>query len=408
MKRSRGTGMLLALMILLASVVSGSSARAATGSVPYIDFNKQTASADFAGSALAGVTLADVAGQASIKLASTGLRTGSDKKLYKRTSYQYGTLESPVVDAARPFDRAVGSWNPVTPAGTWIQVELRAYRPAGNYWTKYYNMGIWASGTATIRRQSVNGQGDADGFVSTDSLLLNSNPAAYTKYQYKLTLFRASGSTASPTVRLMSVMTSDSSKEAEGLSIASDRQAWGTDLNVPMRSQMIYKGGGPNWCSPTSTSMVLAYWGRRVPVPAAAAATYDYVYNGFGNWPFNTAWAASYPELTAYVTRMGSFAQVEEWISAGVPVIMSFAFGVGELPGTPIRSSAGHIMVVRGFEADGDVIVNDPAASADARVRIVYDRATLERLWLKHSSGTVYLIYPKGHRVPTDKANGSW
>jgi hypothetical protein len=101
-------------------------------------------------------------------------------------------------------------------------------------------------------------------------------------------------------------------------------------------------------------------------------------------------------------------AQIEEWISADVPVVISFAFGEGELPGTPISSSAGHIMVVRGFDASGNVIVNDPAAAADDAVRIVYDRAKLEELWLGHSGGTVYLIYPKNHPIPTDKANQSW
>jgi hypothetical protein len=157
----------------------------------------------------------------------------------------------------------------------------------------------------------------------------------------------------------------------------------------------------------TSTSMVLAYWGSSVPVPTAAAATYDYVYQGTGAWHFNTAWAGTYG-LEAYVTRLSSMAQVEEWISAGVPVIMSYAAGVGELPGTPYRSTRGHIMVIRGFDANGNVIVNDPAAASDKGVRFVYDRAILERLWLTHSGGTVYLIYPRNLPVPATYRHGNW
>lgn len=66
-------------------------------------------------------------------------------------------------------------------------------------------------------------------------------------------------------------------------------------------------------------------------------------------------------------------------------------------------------MVIRGFDADGNVIVNDPAAASDDEVRIVYDRAQLERLWLTHSGGTVYLIYPRGYPVPSaEKSFGSW
>jgi hypothetical protein len=152
---------------------------------------------------------------------------------------------------------------------------------------------------------------------------------------------------------------------------------------------------------------VLAYWGTNVPVPAAASATYDYVYKGNGNWPFNTAWAASHG-YEAYVTRLGSMSQVEQWIKAGVPVIVSYAYGRGELPGSPYPASGGHIGVVRGFDAKGNVIVNDPAAPSNARVRVVYNRAIFESLWLKHSRGTVYLVYPKGHPIPTKNGNGSW
>jgi hypothetical protein len=144
-----------------------------------------------------------------------------------------------------------------------------------------------------------------------------------------------------------------------------------------------------------------------VPVPAAAAATYDYVYKGNGAWHFNTAWAGDFG-LEAYVTRLSSMVQVEEWISAGVPVIMSYAVGAGELPGTPYTSTSGHIMVIRGFDAQGNVIVNDPAAASDRGVRVVYNRAILERLWLTHSGGTVYLVYPRSVTPPTAQRNNNW
>ena len=401
------TGMLLfALMSLLASIVAPSgSVRAATGTSPYVGFRKQTTAAEFAGSQLQGVSVESRDGAAAIRLAASGLATGTNTRLYGVRRYSYGTLESPVFDALYPFDTAIMSWNALTPPGTWIQLELRSYRPTDGHWTRYYTMGIWASGTTTIKRRSVAGQGDSDGSVATDTLRLRGGPV-YTRYQYRLTLF-TTGRGASPTVRLVSVMTSNTASEPNGLNLESDRQAWGVDLAVPQRSQMIYKGGGEVWCSPTSTSMVLAYWGFSVPVPGAAAATYDYVYRGNGAWHFNTAWAGTFG-LEAYVTRLSSMAQVEEWISAGVPVIMSYSAGRGELPGTPYPSTRGHIMVIRGFDAQGNVIVNDPAAASDDGVRFVYDRAILERLWLRHSGGTVYLIYPRDRAVPATHRHGNW
>lgn len=363
------------------------------------------------GATTSGMRVMSRDGAADIQIDAANAAIGLNKKLYGVKSYWYGTLESPVYDALHPFDTAIASWNALTPASTWLQLEMRVYRPGDDHWTKWYNMGIWASGTETIQRHSVASQGDADGYVDTDTLMLYGQPV-YTRYQYRLTLFTADLN-VSPSARLVSVMTSNTYRQKDGYQYSDGGTARGIDLKVPQRSQMIYKKGGEVWCSPTSMSMVLAYWGIDVPVPDAADATYDYVYDGNGNWPFNTAWAGSntlakYGSIEAYVTRLSSMAQVEEWIKAGVPVVMSYAFSAGELPGTPIASSSGHIMVIRGFDADGNVIVNDPAASSDVGVRIVYDRAKLESLWLTHPGGTVYLIYPRGWSIPTANAYGSW
>jgi hypothetical protein len=70
-------------------------------------------------------------------------------------------------------------------------------------------------------------------------------------------------------------------------------------------------------------------------------------------------------------------------------------------------SSSGYLLVVRGFDVSGNVITNDPAAASDAAVRVVYDRAALERLWLASSGGTVYLIYPQGHAGAGVAGSGS-
>ena len=67
--------------------------------------------------------------------------------------------------------------------------------------------------------------------------------------------------------------------------------------------------------------------------------------------------------------------------------------------------------MIVGFTAEGDVVVNDPAADPrlGISVRRVYPRDTLERLWLTHSGGTVYLIYPQTLAPPsTDAAFGAW
>ena len=182
-------------------------------------------------------------------------------------------------------------------------------------------------------------------------------------------------------------------------------------LPVPTYSQMVHAGhypqwgnGGEAWCSPTSTAMVLAYYGIS-PAPTGitpghadavvdhtAKMVFDHGYDGTGNWAFNTAYASTLVAGDAYVTRLRDLREAEDHILAGVPLIVSVAFGRNQLAGAPISASNGHLLVVVGFEPDGDVVVNDPAGATDADVRRVYDRAQFERIWIAASGGTAYVI----------------
>jgi Peptidase_C39 like family len=167
---------------------------------------------------------------------------------------------------------------------------------------------------------------------------------------------------------------------------------------VPTCTQQAYPDGGEGWCSPTSTSMVLGYWSHDTGpceprVRAAVAGVYDWVYDGHGNWPFNTAYGAT-QGLEAYVARFTGLDQAETWIAAGVPVVISYSWTEGALTGAPVRSSKGHLGVIVGFDPEGNPVMNDPAARTDAEVRRTYPRGQLEALWQEHSGGTAYLMYP--------------
>jgi len=150
--------------------------------------------------------------------------------------------------------------------------------------------------------------------------------------------------------------------------------------------------------------MVLAYLdhytGACEPrVRAAVEGVFDWIYDGHGNWPFNTAYAATFG-YEGYVARFTSLEKAEEFVAAGVPVIMSIAWGKGELTGADIESTNGHLLVLVGFDASGNPIINDPASPTDTSVQKTYQRSQFEPLWLQASGGTVYLIYPQGATVP--------
>ena len=324
----------------------------------------------------------------------------SGGNFYNGATFLVGEATSPIVVPTSTFFEAIPSWNASTPSGTWVEAQLRA-RVAG-VWTKWYNLGVWDDDNSTVRRHSVASQGDTSGFVAVDTLKLSTKKGAADAIQLKLRLFSDTGVNA-PSVRNASIATSITPVQPSTLQ-AGDPSKWNRLLNVPQCSQMVYPDGGNVWCSPTSTSMVLAFLmndtGACEPrVRAAVSGVYDWIFGGHGNWPFNTAYAST-KGFNAYVARFTSMRDVENWVAAGVPVVFSFAWSSGQLTGAAISSSSGHLAVIVGFDANGNPIVNDPAASADATVRRTYLRSELEPLWLSRSGGTVYLIYPQGLQTP--------
>ena len=285
-----------------------------------------------------------------------------------------------------PFREAVPSWEADTPAGSWIEVELRSR--ADGSWSPWRNLGRWHSGTAARPRASAGRQPE----VAVDTLVPRAPADAL---QARVTLV-PNDAGEHPTLRSFAVAFSNEEDPAgvvPSLGLTSD-------LPVPARSQRVFPNGGRVWCSPTSVSMVMAYWGIDLPVPEVVKGVWDHGSGIGGNWPFNTAFAAAHG-LHGKVVRLASLAEVEPWTAAGVPVIASVRFGAGELANAPILTAlGGHLLVVRGFTPDGDVLVNDPAAALDAGVPRRYDRLQFERVWLGGSNGLVYLIYPPGWRVP--------
>jgi hypothetical protein len=313
---------------------------------------------------------------------------------YTGGTYWVGEATGPATPTAFDFDELIASWNAETPTGTWIEVLVRA--ELDGQWTEWYNLGIWASGLETIQRHSVRDQRDDYARVAVDTLKISDNQAIASAFQLRVRLFSADG-VATPRLRYLSAAYSTEPRK-NSVPSEGDPDNWGKPpLAVPECSQMVYEGGNV-WCSPTSTAMIVSYWqnytGPCEPaVRAAVAGIYDWIYDGTGNWPFNTAYAATYG-LQGSVRRFSSMNEIEYWVAQGVPVAISFSWGKGQLDGAAVSSSSGHLSVVVGFNADGNPIVNDPAADSDGEVQRTYLRSELEPLWLENSGGTVYLIKP--------------
>jgi peptidase C39-like protein len=372
----------------------------------------------FARTDLARGMSAGVSGAGPLQLASTGLAGGTydDPFGAKGIAYESGTWTSDWTAVSFPFDQLVASWSADTPANTWIRVDMQA-RGADRE-TKFYTMVTWASGDSDIHRTSTPEQKDADGDVNIDTFVRAKNAAPLDGYRLRVTLFRRAGMLATPTVRTLAAMTS----AAFAFKAPSPFEGSAVDLSVPTFSQEIhagefpeYDGGGEAWCSPTSTSMVVAFHGAgptpddlaAFPGPGyddpmvdyAARYAYDWNYKGAGNWPDNVAYASRFG-LDGFVTRLRSLSEAERFIDASIPLVASIN---GALPGFLGGTTNGHLLVIRGFDNKGDVITNDPAVKSDEEARKVYARADFERVWLGGSAGIVYVIYPRGKALPPNE-----
>ena len=321
--------------------------------------------------------------------------------------YEGGAWTSPWATPGFGATSLIPSWEATTPGKSLVRVEVRA-RAADATTGSWDTVADWSRTNRPVPRATYSGQTDDLGRVSVDTWSTSAT-AGVTSWQVRMTLLRPRGSSLAVSLERVGAVASADASTPRPTSVPGP--AAGTVLPVPAYSQMVHAGhypqwgnGGEAWCSPTSTAMVLAYYGLAPAttgitpghadaiVDHTAKMVFDHGYDGTGNWAFNTAYASTLVAGDAYVTRLRDLREAEDHILAGVPLIVSVAFGRNQLTGAPISASNGHLMVVVGFEPDGDVVVNDPAGATDAEVRRVYDRAQFERIWIAASGGTAYVI----------------
>ena len=331
----------------------------------------------------------------------TGLKSFSG---FTRTSNEKGetVLLSPEVQSRIAWNQLIVSWNARATAGTFLKLEAAAI--SNGHQTKFYTIANWSPDDQVFPRASVRGQQDADGTVDTDTLSLK-HPAESVRLRVTY-----GGTNSSSSLKFLGLSFANTAVSAPVR--PANHAARGKTISTPERSQHGY----PNekgWCSPTSLSMVLARWAEilhrpemDLTVPQVAESVYDSEFAGTGNWPFNTAFAGSFGGMRSYVTRFDDLSEVEDWIAAGIPVILSARWDMLQ-PGRP-PDVEGHLIVCIGFTKDGDVVVNDPATRLDRGeiVQRVYKRENVLRSWTK-SHHAVYLVYPEDASIPPDRF-GHW
>jgi hypothetical protein len=167
-------------------------------------------------------------------------------------------------------------------------------------------------------------------------------------------------------------------------------------LSVPALSQMAEGGAlASRICSPTSVAMVLGYLEAGADVPRLAADMFHPALDLFGVWPAAIR-AAGRRGVLGYLLRFPDWGSASWCLAHGLPIIASVRYAAGELGGAAIAETAGHLLVLTGYE-DGEVLVNDPAAAEPSAVARRYRREELIRVWLERA-GVGYVLFRPGRR----------
>jgi hypothetical protein len=345
--------------------------------------------------------------------------------------FAYARWTGPPVEPGFVFTELVPTWHARTPGPTWIQVAGRVRDPVRQEWSPWLTLARWAERDTTVHPTSVAGQAGGSCLVDTDVLRCRAGADAW---QLRVDLLRAETADASPVLEYVAAVVSRLVPRTRTGTVTTPDPEPDPDvgparvLDVPALSQQVHSGhyprwggGGATWCSPTSTAMVLTYWGGGPgpdelswvdgrypdrPVYHAVRHCWDYAFAGGGNWSFNVAYAARFGHR-GFVTRLRDLGEAARFIAVGIPLIASVRVDPDRLTGAGYESD-GHLLVIAGFTAAGDVVVNDPAAADPATVRRVYHRHQFTSAWLAGSGGLVYVIHPASVALPHRTPRPNW
>jgi hypothetical protein len=328
-----------------------------------------------------------------------------------------------LADALTVFSEALVSMNAEVPSGAGVRLELRVGRRVGGAaggqaegqiaWSPWLFVCDWgdappggekvvafdhlvAAGGAAGEPVAAKGKIDVDCFVSEE---------VFTAAQVRVIASRGGREPAGAVrVSRVALTLTDGTRPVPGAeevelsrwiaASGGDRSAWKEPsvIDVPFYSQRTEKPEiAGRICSPTSVTMVMGSRGVSLPVQRVADTAFDTSHDIYGNWPRNIQAAFSFG-VPGYLTRFSRWSDVERTLRAGQPIIASIQVKKGELKGSPYPETGGHLIVLRGVDANGDIVVNDPAVEDAAKGTLTYRRRDLEIVWLRRTAGTSYVL----------------
>lgn len=164
-------------------------------------------------------------------------------------------------------------------------------------------------------------------------------------------------------------------------------------LAVPAISQMQERTQIRNGiCSPACVTMLLKYHEKNISLATMATKSRHSPSGLFGHWVANMQ-AATEMGVVAGCMYCPSLTGLKRCLDNDIAIATSIKYKSGQLPDAPLDSTSGHVIVIRGF-AQGQVLVNDPAASEHGTVARSYDCSAFANAWQQHHR-IVYLLDSK-------------
>jgi hypothetical protein len=339
-------------------------------------------------------------GAAPPHTASKGNVTFADPVTLTLNPGTSGTWESPVITSTLGVEDLIVSWNVTCPADTYITFEASVLRESGEGdggWSPWLYLG--GAGALPIQPRTT----QATGGLKADVDLLTST-TWFRQARVRATAYNASTQSTDVILHRVDVTRSLAfARAASGIrknatltQIPWDKWELPTEFahEVPFASQRTPRPElSGRLCSPASVTMALRWAGKATEVIDVANAAYDQENNLYGNWPRNVQ-AAFERGLPARIERFGSLRDVYRTLHSGSLIIASIVAKPGELRNAPYKDTDGHLIVIRGYNSRGDLLVLDPAVSTPELGSLTYAREDMVRVWLLNRRGTAYVLWP--------------
>lgn len=295
------------------------------------------------------------------------------------TSDRATLYTSAIIAAAGPFDVALPSWNIDAPPEASFVVELRA-RSVTGAWSRWLHIGDWGDAVpprAARTTKCLLGRVDVDVFTAV---------APCDAVQLRV---RAAGEMAAPLhIRrlVISLRRSEQQPDAGPWPISAEA----VRLDVPFRNQVTGRTELlGRICNPASVAMLLTWHGLDTPVEVVAERCHDAAHDIYGGWP-RAVQAAYTLGLPGYIHHLTTWGELRDHLAAGRPLVASIRV-TRDYPELPYGAIGGHIVVITGLDAAGNVYLNDPAFTDAAKGQFRVPRAVMQEIWLR-PGGVTYIF----------------